>query len=97
MARVGYEPKALVVPFSLLKEACGSEVSPEEAIKLMRFQGYVSQSQGVDILVADIPPGSALLTTAPPLVGFYTRTGEHLGLLLQRADRTLMMVRHVVD
>jgi hypothetical protein len=97
MGQSGYSPRALVIPYPLLQEASGSMLSPSEAANMMKLHGYVAQSQGMDILVADIPAGHALLVTSPPLVGFYTRMDNHLGILLQRANQTLMMVRHAVD
>jgi hypothetical protein len=95
MVQCGYEPKSVVLPFQLLKYACGSEITLEEAEKLMRYQGYVAEIDEVKYLVADINSGKAIIMAAPPLVGYYTRADNHIGVLLQRADRALMLVRYV--
>jgi hypothetical protein len=94
MASLGYEPRSLVIPYAVMKEECGIDLSPEEVAKLMFAKGCVSQFQGVNVLVANLPQGAALLTAAAALTGFYTRVDTWIGILLQRADRTLMLVCH---
>lgn len=89
---LGFEPRTLVVSLSLLEKACGVEVTAEEAEKLMFEQGHVAEIDGVQVYAADIPAGVALLASHPQLVGGYVRADTHLGILVTRADRALVLV-----
>lgn len=89
----GLQPKALVVPFGLLKEACGSEISVEDAAKLMFAQGYVAESNGVRIYpCTQLPEGAAIVVAAPQLTGAYVRIDAFLAVVIQKADCSVVLV-----
>lgn len=92
MAALRLEPKSLVVSPSFLEDACGKPVTLKEAEELMMAQGYVAESEGVRVLAADLPEGSAILAAAPAIVGVYVRTDNWLGVLVRRIDRALVLV-----
>ena len=87
------EPRTLLVSYEKLHEAYGQEVSPEEANKLMIAQGYIAEVDSIRIAVAPLPPRVALLATSPTLVGAFIRVDDHVGVMLQEADRTVVVVR----
>lgn len=93
MGSFGLVPRLLAVPLDLLREACGREVTLEEAEKLMLSQGYIAEVDELQVLLApQLAPTTAVLTTLPNLVGAYTRVDEWLSVLLCRADRALVLV-----
>jgi len=92
MQTLGFEPKCLVVPVSLLKEACGEAMTVEDAEKLMLMQGHVTKMGDLFVLAGDLDPGTALLTAAPNMVGTYTRADTALALMLFRVDRAVVLV-----
>jgi hypothetical protein len=60
----------------------------------MEIRGYVTVVSGMQVLMSpDLPDGSALVMGPPSAVGLYTRTGDYLALLLQRVDRSLVVVQ----
>lgn len=87
-----YEPRTIVLPEAWLPEICGPDFDVTTAKKLMGTQGYVSQVDEMQILVADLPSDKAFVASAPALVGIYTRIADYLGLLLFRADRAIVAV-----
>lgn len=93
MSTQGLEPKFLVVGRELLKDACGKSVSISDAEKMMQTQGFVAEINGTRVLVsAHLAGYAALLTTAPSLVGVYTRADDCLSVLIHRADRSIVLV-----
>lgn len=86
------EPTYLIVPEEALPEICGPDYDPAMVDHLMMTQGFVSVVDEIRILPANLPSNGALVTTAPALVGLYTRVGDYLGVMLQRVDRTVMVV-----
>lgn len=92
MEASGVKPRHLVVPVPLLEEACGTPFSVEEAEKTMAMQGFITEVDGLQVLAADLPEETALLSTEPELVGMYTRVDDWLGVLIQRANRSVMLV-----
>jgi hypothetical protein len=89
----GFEPRHLVIPPALLEEACGADLSLENAEELMRAQGYVTEVDDLKVLVGNLP--GAILAAAPMLVGVYARSDNYLSLLVRSADRSLVLVRNV--
>lgn len=87
-----FDPRTMVLPASWLPEMCGPDFDPSTAMTLQASQGFVAQVEDVQVMVADIPDRMALVATIPPLVGRYTRIGDHLGLLFLRADRAIVAV-----
>lgn len=87
----GFEPRTVVVPYSLL-EQIGEGLTRDEADSLMTVQGYVVLTEGVQVLVADLEPGKALMAASPALSGFYTRSDDRLGIMLTRVDRALCII-----
>ena len=62
------------------------------ARRAMAVQGYVTVVDGMQVLLSALSEGSALVA-GPAALGTYTRVGDHLGLLLQRVHRAVMVVR----
>lgn len=89
----GVEPKSLVVSEGQLARVLGADFNLETARQSMATQGYVTVVDGMQVLLSDLSDGSALVAGPPPALGIYTRVGDHLGLLLQRVDRVVMVVR----
>lgn len=89
-ARMQLEPRSIVVPYSWIEKVSG--MSREDADRLMSLNGYISKGEQ-QILVADFPEGQALVAASPPLLGFYTRIDDRLGVLMTNVDRTVFLVR----
>lgn len=89
----GVEPRALVLSESQVATMVGSGFDLNAARRAMAIQGFVTVVDGMQLLLSDLPEGSALVAGFPLKVGIYTRVGDHLGLLLQRVNRVLMVVR----
>ncbi len=77
--------------------------SVDEGLALMRGFGlepkFVTVPAGVETayeglvtLTADLPEGAALISTVAQQAGQYTRTGEHVGVLAQRVDKTFVVI-----
>lgn len=86
------EPAFLIVPETVLPDICGSTFDSATTSGLMMKQGYVAIVDKMKVVPADLPPGSALVLAAPAFLGLYTRVGDYLGLMIQRADRSVMVV-----
>ena len=85
------EPKTIVIPPSML-DTLGLDLGEEAARARMARQGYVTKIDEMQVLLANLPDGQALVAAAPSVLGVYTRVGNHLGILLQRVDRALVVV-----
>lgn len=68
-----------------------------ETVAVEQLHESVAETEDVTVLFADLPRGAALVTTLPILVGLYTRVGNHLGILVQKVDRTVVVVDHGMD
>jgi hypothetical protein len=91
MLSLGETPKAVVVPPSVLEQACGEKMTIERAEHLMAMQGYIARTkEGLLVLSADLPEGRAFLASGT--VGAYVRSHNHVGVLIRRADRSLVLV-----
>lgn len=91
MGGLGLEPKTIVIgPDSLPGLLEG--VAVEQAWQAMKAGEEIGTFEGATVLLANLPGPAAFVCAAPPLVGYYTRVGEHLGVLLQRVNQTLMVV-----
>lgn len=88
----GFEPVSLVVPLSFLGEACGEEITTEEAETLMATQGYVTMLGDVQVLSAELPEGAAILTPGISLAGTYVRADDYLAVMAFRVDRAWVLV-----
>ena len=96
MKALKMEPSALLVPHTLLAEAAGTNLSVEDAGKLMTTQGHIVQIDGVRILVwPGLPDHTAMLVAPPAMAGTYIRVDHYLGILATRADRAFVIVREV--
>jgi hypothetical protein len=84
MLASGKSVQSLVVP----ADSCG--VSAEEATKIMGTQGYVTLTGGVQVLVGDLKPKTAIITASD--VGYCVRTAGYFGILLQSVDSTVILV-----
>lgn len=92
MQTLGFQPWSLTVPVTLLKEACGADLSVQDAEKLMLGQGYITRLGDLFVMAADLAEGQAILTAAPKVVGTYTRARDALALMVFRADRAVVLV-----
>jgi len=92
METLGVTPGAFIVGPSILASATGKDLSEEDIDKLMRYQGFVAEVDGVKILASDLPEGKAILATVPSQTGLYVRSGDYLGVLICRANRSLVLV-----
>lgn len=92
MRSQGLEPKSLVMAEAQLPEILGPSADIEAAKRSMSLLGYVTLMDGMQILIADLPSGTALVGASPWQLGRYTRVGDHVGILLQGVDRSLMVV-----
>jgi hypothetical protein len=88
----GLQPRFIVIPDALLPEVVGASLSLDDAYKAQRTRGYATVIEDMQVLLADLPSGNALVSISPREVGCYTRVGDHLGILVQRVDRNLVMV-----
>lgn len=89
----GMEPHTIIASPNLLTEITpGLDVSLDEAWAAMRARSEVAVVSGVTVLLADLPGRAGFVAAMPALVGSYVRTGEHLGVVVQRADQALMVV-----
>jgi len=91
MSSLGLEPKFIVVGPARLNDLFEGKTL-ENAWDSMKSGQNVGTYQEVPTLLAELPGTAALVCTAPPLVGYYTRIGEHLGVLLQKVNQTIMVV-----
>lgn len=84
------EPKLLVVSDAHLQEI-GGGLSAEDTQKLMATRGYIVEVGGLKVLAGGLPAG-AMVVGPPSQVGVYTRTGDYLSILVQRANRSILLV-----
>ena len=93
MVGQGLEPRTLVAPLSLIKEACGVEVGEDEAENLMLAQGHIAEVDGVRLVTTtSLPNGTAILAAAPSMVGTYLRVDDQLGIMVRQASRSIALV-----
>jgi hypothetical protein len=90
--RGGLPAVSLVISPMALKKICGATLDLDEIDKIMAIKGYVSEVEGLRVLVTDLPQHQSVLITEPSLAGNCTRVGDHLGLLVRRADQTVALV-----
>lgn len=88
----GFEPRTLVVPFDLLKEASGSTLDRQDAEALMAAQGFVTLDDNLQVLLGDLRPGQALLAAAPSFTGYHVRVDDRLALLITRATSAFQLI-----
>jgi hypothetical protein len=99
IAGASFPPKSLVVPFSTLREIVEGALTEEEAERITLAKGFVTEVSGLRVLSARgaLPPGTAVLASAPEVVGSYMRSADHLSVMILRADRSLVLVGDAVD
>ena len=76
------KPKNLVISEELV-----SQFSSEE------LGGLIGSIDGIRVLSAKLPLGSAILLTTPPMLGVYVRIGDHLGLQLYNVRQTVAVIK----
>lgn len=91
MSQWGIEPRNIVIGPESIPDILGG-LSTSAAWGQMRANQPVGFYHEVPVLLADLPAKAALVCTAPPLVGYYTRAGEHLGVLIQRSHQSIVVV-----
>jgi len=89
MRSFGLEPKYVVVSSA---DVCESKDDKAAYDKIDLAKGHVTEIDGIHVLVAELPKGQALVTTLPNLTGVYTRVGTHVGVMIQRADQSVVVV-----
>lgn len=91
------KPESLAVPFSLLSEVCGQDLTEEEADRITLAKGCVTEVAGVRVYSVRkaLPDNAAMLVTAPALAGTYTRIHDHVALTVMKADRSFVLVGDV--
>lgn len=89
----GIEPKSLVISEAQVASILGAKTDLEVARRAMATQGYVAMVGTMQLLLSDLPDGSAFVAGSPAALGIYMRVGDHLGMLLQRVNRAIMVVR----
>lgn len=89
----GYEPRTLLVSRAKVSKIGGEQLAEEDVAKIILGQGHLTEVEGVRVLPVSIPEEWMLLATAAPLVGFYTRVDNYLGLLFQRINQTVVLIR----
>lgn len=95
LSSLGYEPRTLIVPFSSLKEVCGKDLTEDEAAKLILVNGCISEVDGIRILPTHgLPDDAAILGTIPALTGVYVRTDDRVSILVERADRSIVLINN---
>lgn len=89
----GMEPQSIVVSPLLLAEILGHAPIPMDDVReAARKQGEVATFHGVTVFLADLPGRAGLVAAAPGLVGSYVRTGDYLGVVIERADQSIAVV-----
>lgn len=88
----GLEARKLIVSYDLLRDLSDEPLSPEDVNRLMVSRGSVCEVEGIQVAVAPLPSKSALLSIHPNLSGTFVRTGDRIGVLIQNADRTLVVI-----
>ncbi len=89
----GVEPKSLVVSESQVANFMGPGFDLNAARSAMGIQGFVTVVDDMQVLLSGLPEGFALVAAAPSILGLYTRVGDHVGILLQRVNRSIMVVQ----
>jgi hypothetical protein len=79
----GSEARVIVVSSMDAADILGRDVSGE---------GFVGDSNGMMVVVANLPRGSAMVAVGPEHLGSYTRVGSYLGMLFHRVDRNVVVV-----
>lgn len=90
---LGVEPKSLVVSEGQVAGILGPGFDLNAARRAMALQGHVTVVDGMQLLLSDLTGNTAFVAASPSAVGVYTRVGDHVGMLLQRVDRSIMVVR----
>jgi len=86
LRKSGLEPKSLILSSALLKEVCGEKAASVKG-------GFVTTLEGgLQVFVAALPDGAALVLPSPEKLGFYTRVRDYVGVMIRRADQTIMVV-----
>lgn len=89
-------PKFLTLSEPTLRKIVGPTYDSEVFRKSMSQQGSVTVVEGMQVLLADLPEDTALVSTSPADLGMYTRIRDYVGLLLQHVDRAIMVVERGV-
>ncbi len=90
--KIGMPAVSLVISPHALKKICGTSLDLDEIDKMMAIKGFVSEVDGLRVLVTDLPRNQSMLISEPSLAGVCTRVGNHLGVLVRRADQTIALV-----
>lgn len=82
MRASSFSPHAIVLPQALVTSLTNEP----------RLPPHLGDLEGLKVFSSDLPPGAALLVTAPPALGVYTRIGDYLGLQLFNVRQTVAVV-----
>lgn len=90
----GAQPYHIVVPYTSLDSVGVPSASKEDVDGLLSQNGHLGLFQEMRVLAANLPEGiEALVTAAPPLLGYYTRADTMLSLTITGADSTIAVVK----
>jgi hypothetical protein len=92
LAADDFEPGFLMVSAEKIPDICGPDYDSAVVEQLMMTQGYVTVVNGIKVLPAELSPDAAVVTASPEMLGLYTRVGDFLGIMLQRVNRSIMVV-----
>lgn len=85
----GLEPKFLIAS---RQDIGASDAEEKKFERLALLQGHIAELDNLQVLLSDLPKGSAMVTVSPALLGIYTRVGDYLGVLIQKADQFIQVV-----
>jgi hypothetical protein len=91
LAKFGLVPHTIVVGPSRIQEVA-PDLTVADAQKAMQAKSEVCRINNTVVLLADLPDGAALVATLPSLVGCYTRVGDYVGVLIQQAQQSVVVV-----
>lgn len=80
--RLEFESRTVILSKTLAGQFLGPDVQ----------EGQVSYNKGLQVLVAPLPEGCAIVAAPPPSLGVYTRVGDYLGLQLTAVDQRMLLV-----
>lgn len=89
----GLEPRSLIIPESMLPVVMDPGYDLTAVRRLATLRGFVGVVDGMQVMLSNLPEGAAIVAAGAPHVGIYTRVGDHLGLLLQRVNRIMVIAR----
>ncbi len=82
-------PSTVIASVSSVARRAGLPV--EEVRRLQAKQGFVVQQEQTQMLALDLPDRMLLLCASAPELGQQVRVGDHVAVMLYRADRSVLL------